>query len=525
VSRMVGGSRTEAGSWIELRRGLAGAGHARGWTPVRIARPRIARRSGPATGAAQRTAATGRRLIVACTSGAAAMTIAVSVLPFLRFAYRSPLAHASIDTAATVISAIAALLLLLRFRRTGAVRDLFLFAALATLAMANLTLSVVPDLAAAGQSPLSTWALLAARLVGVTLLAAVWLTGGATLRAPKRAAWWTLAGAAGVIASIALLAVVLEPSLPEAVEPSMAAVDRSRPHLVGHPLVLGGQLVGMLLFAAAGIGFARRAAGEGDQFMAWLGAGAVMGAFARLNYFLCPSLFTDFVYTGDAFNLAFYALVLVGAAGEIAAYHRGIAAIAVLEERRRIARNMHDGLAQELAFIAVRVRRLQADAGPSPELDQLMSAAERALEDSRAAISALTRPVDEPLDVAIARNASEVATRLGAQAELDAQAGVEVPLATREELVRISREAVANAVRHGSAEDVRLTLSCADTLRLTVTDDGCGFDPGARARTPGSGFGLVSMRERAEALGGTLAVVSAPGAGTMIDVVLPCPSR
>jgi signal transduction histidine kinase len=524
---MAGGARTEAGSWIELRAGLAGVGRARVRTPARsrIARRRPPGRNGPATGAAERTAATGRRLIVACASVAAAITIAVSVLPFLRFAYRSPLAHASIDTAAAVISAIAALLLLLRFRRTGAVRDLLLFAALATLAMGNLTLSVVPDLAAPAASPLSTWALLAARLLGVALLAAAWPTGGATIRAPKRAAWWTVAGAAGAIASIALLAVVLEPSLPEAVEPSLAAIDRSRPHLVGHPLVLGGQLVGVLLFAAAAVGFARRASGEGDQFMAWLGAGAVMGAFARLNYFLCPSLFTEFVYTGDAFNLAFYGLVLIGAACEIAAYHRGIAAIAVFEERRRIARNMHDGLAQELAFIAVRVQQLRGDAAPSPELDQLRSAAERALEDSRAAISALTRPLDESLDVAIARNASEVATRLGAHAQLDAQAGVEVPPATREALVRISREAVANAVRHGNAEEVQLTLSCSDTLRLTVTDDGCGFDPGARARTPAAGFGLVSMRERAEALGGSLAVVSAPGAGTAIEVVVPCPSR
>jgi signal transduction histidine kinase len=309
------------------------------------------------------------------------------------------------------------------------------------------------------------------------------------------------------------------------IKPAMAALDRSGPHLVGHPLVLGGQLLGMLLFAAAGIGFARRASAEGDRFMASLGAGAVMGAFARLNYFLCPSLFTDFVHTGDAFNLAFYGLVLLGAACEIAAYHRGIAAMAVLEERRRIARNMHDGLAQELAFIAVRVRKLRGDAGQSPELDQLTSAAERALEDSRAAISALTRPLDEPLDAAIARNASEVATRLGAHTELDAPVGVKVAPATREALVRISREAVANAVRHGGAEKVRLTLSCVDALRLTVTDDGRGFDPGARGRTPAAGFGLVSMRERAEALGGTLGVLSTPGAGTTIDVVLPWASR
>jgi signal transduction histidine kinase len=349
--------------------------------------------------------------------------------------------------------------------------------------------------------------------------------GGAALRVPRAAAWWTVAGAAIAIAVIALLAIALEPQLPAAVEPDMVAVDRSRPHLVGHPLVLGGQLLGMLLFAAAAIGFARRAAEERDRFVAWLAAGAVMGGFARLNYFLCPSVFTEFVYTGDAFNLALYGLLLVGAAYEIGAYHRGLAAMAVLEERRRIARDMHDGLAQELAFIAVRSRRIRRGAASSAELDQLTRAAERALDDSRAAISALTRPLDEPLEVVIARNVADVAERHGARAELDAEAGVDAPPATREALVRISREAVGNAVRHGRAEQVRLTLSHGDDLRLTVTDDGCGFDAAARLRASDGGFGLVSMRERAEALGGTLAVVSAPGSGTTIDVVLPCQSR
>ena len=67
-------------------------------------------------------------------------------------------------------------------------------------------------------------------------------------------------------------------------------------------------------------------------------------------------------------------------------------------------------------------------------------------------------------------------------------------------------------------------LSRGDDLRLAITDDGCGFDAAARPAHPDAGFGLLSMGERAESLGGTLAIRSAPGAGTTIEVVLPCPA-
>jgi signal transduction histidine kinase len=482
------------------------------------------RRAAPGLGVGAWPSAGPRRLIVAGAAVAALITLIVSVLPFVRFAYRSSLAHNSIDTAATVISGIAAVLLFQRFRRTGMSRDLMLVAALGILAAASLLLSVVPAVADAGSEPVSTWALLTARLLGAALLAAASFAPRTPLRAPSRAAWWTLAAGAAAVGLVALAALALGPHLPPAVESGLGALDSSRPHIVGHPLVLGGQVIGMLLFATAAVGFARHAETGGDEFIAWLAAGAVMAAFARLNYFLCPSVYTDVFYTGDVFNLACYLLLLIGAIREIDAYHRRATAMAVLEERRRIARDMHDGLAQELAFIASRVRTLQGEGAPCARLDQLSSAAERALDDSRAAIGALTRRLDEPLDAALARSANEVAERLGARAELDLEGGVDVPPATREALVRIVREAVTNAVRHGRAARIQLALSRRDDLRLTVADDGCGFDP-ARPRHPSSGFGLVSMRERAEALGGTLAVSSARGAGTTIEVLVPCPSR
>jgi signal transduction histidine kinase len=463
-----------------------------------------------------------RRLIGGVAAVAGVVTLLVSVAPFLHFAYRSVATHVFIDTAATVIAMLVAVLLAQRFRRSAVASDLLLVAALGVLATANLLLSVVPTLAATGPAGLSSWALLGGRLLGAALLAAACAAPRTRLRAPGRAAALALAGCAGAIALMAGGAVVFADYLPAAVNGTLPA--SGHPRLVGHPLVLVGQLVGMALFAGAVVGFARAARTRDDEFVAWLAAGAVLGGFARLNYFLFPSLFTDVVYVGDLFNLAFYLVLLAAALREIGAYHRELADTAVLRERRRIARDLHDGLAQDLAFIAARVRVLERDPAAPVRWDQLTSAADRALDDSRAAIAALSRPLDEPLDEALARNANEVAERLGGWADLDLDTDVEVSAATRESLVRIVREAVTNAMRHGRVERVTVSLSRGDELRLSVADEGCGFDAAARPTQPDAGFGLLSMGERAEALGGALVVRSAPGSGTTIDVVLPCPA-
>lgn len=196
---------------------------------------------------------------------------------------------------------------------------------------------------------------------------------------------------------------------------------------------------------------------------------------------------------------------------------------AVEHERRRIARDIHDGLAQDLAFIAARMRALEGNPAAPARLDLLATAADRALEHSRTAIAALTRPLDEPLDAALARNANELAERHGGYADLRLEPGIVVAATTRESLVRIVREAVTNAMRHGRARRVVVALSQDRVLRLSIGDDGCGFDVAGRAAYPDAGFGLLSMEERAAALGGSLAIRSAPGSGTAVEVVLPCP--
>jgi signal transduction histidine kinase len=190
----------------------------------------------------------------------------------------------------------------------------------------------------------------------------------------------------------------------------------------------------------------------------------------------------------------------------------------VLEERRRVARDLHDGVAQELAFIASQMRwflRRPADTEP---LEQVMDAVERALDESRGAIAALSRPIDEPLDLALGHAALDIANRVGARLHLDLAANVQVSADWRDALLRISREAVANAARHGRARTIRLQLSDNDGVWLRVTDDGDGFDVAAPRSS--QSYGLTSMRERAESLGGRFEISSTPGAGTTIEVAV-----
>jgi signal transduction histidine kinase len=211
----------------------------------------------------------------------------------------------------------------------------------------------------------------------------------------------------------------------------------------------------------------------------------------------------------------FYLVVLAGAALEIRRYWSATAQRAVLEERRRIARDLHDTVAQELAFIARNVDRV----GRDPAVAQRVAAsAERALADSRRGIAALTRPLDEPVALELEEALEEISHRLDCRLELSLAESVRVEPRVRHALVRIACEAVTNAARYAGTARVSVSLENTDGVRMRVTDDGRGFEPDLPAR---GGFGLTSMREWAEAIGARFQVRSRPGAGTEVEVTLP----
>jgi signal transduction histidine kinase len=448
----------------------------------------------------------------------AVATVAVAVVDPLRFAYEAADVHVMIATAVALIGALAAGLVTARFLRNSSLQDLALVGALVSLSATNLFLSAIPLAFGEVDSHFVAWAPFVGRLVGGLLFALSVAVPDKIVPRPRRALLLTFIAGLGSVALIAAVVAWLGPHWADPMKDAIAPGASGSPHLTGdtNQIVLLGVLLALYVIAA--FGFVSRAEKTGDELDGWFALAAPFGAAAALNYLLFPSLYPGWIYSADLFRLGFYMMLAVGAAREIASWQQQLIQAAASGERRRIARDLHDGLAQELAFVVGQTRSLVQETGEGGPFAKIAAAAERALDESRTAIAALSRDVDEPLDVALAQAAEDVAGRTGTHIRLDLETGIRVTPETREDLARIVREAVSNAARHGEAENISVALSNTGVIRLRVVDDGKGFDLDAPRRR---GFGLTSMRERAETRGGVLNVKSQPGVGTEVEVVLP----
>ncbi len=195
------------------------------------------------------------------------------------------------------------------------------------------------------------------------------------------------------------------------------------------------------------------------------------------------------------------------------------------EERRRIARELHEEIAQTLA--AAHINEMRAIDGPgrpdaaSPRAENLgvLSSTIERIRDLTLDLRPMTLD-DFGIVAALRSHLAAVSERTGLALRLDAEPGIGRLLPELETACfRVAQEAVANAVRHAEAGEIRVKLrQGARNLALTVADDGRGFDVAAAA---GPGFGIPLMRERAALAGGRLRVLSNPGDGTVVRMILP----
>ncbi|MFD3532930.1 sensor histidine kinase [Streptomyces sp. NPDC058664] len=196
----------------------------------------------------------------------------------------------------------------------------------------------------------------------------------------------------------------------------------------------------------------------------------------------------------------------------------------VADERRRLAAEIHDTLAQGLTGIITQLQA--ATAGPDPEagrvhLRRAADLARHSLGEARRSVRNLS-PValeHDSLPEALRKTVGTWAERTGVDTRFTVT-GTERPLhdEVAATLLRIAQEALANAERHSGASRAGVTLSyMGDEITLDVRDDGRGFEPGA----PGGGFGLAGMRARAERLAGAVTLETAPGEGTAVSARVP----
>lgn len=204
----------------------------------------------------------------------------------------------------------------------------------------------------------------------------------------------------------------------------------------------------------------------------------------------------------------------------------------MLEERQRLAGEIHDTLAQGFTSIVMHLEAAEGALENDPaavrqHLDRARQTARQSLSEARRYLWAL-RPeavAREPLAQALRRISQGWSEGSGLPVKVEVT-GIEIPLPAPVEvtLLKAAQEALANVRKHAQASCANLTLSYMDDeVILDVQDDGVGFDPAQAAQQAGmeGGFGLVSLRERASQLGGRLEVESAPGEGTTVVISLP----
>ena len=285
-------------------------------------------------------------------------------------------------------------------------------------------------------------------------------------------------------------------------------------------------LTATLLLAAAG-GFAIRVRRSAmHQLPSWLAISAALAASAQIDYLLSQGQSRTTVSLGDLLGGAGMLLLAIGVLLEYERVRRSERESAVQEERRRLARELHDGVAQELAFIVGQSRRLALAFPDERALADIGSAAASALDGSRWTIDGLRHAASYTLGGAIEHRARVLADRAGLSLQFE-QAGDVVPSAELEHcLLSIVQETISNAARHAHATRLELSVAAlTDTIELRLSDDGCGFDRAAVQPSRDGGFGLLSMSERARELGGALTIESAPGRGTTIEVTVPAATR
>ena len=457
-----------------------------------------------------------RVLVLAVSAVSGAATVVAALLPQLDFAYRPPAPRVAFATAVPLIALAAGFSVFGRLLRRACLTELALACSLGLLALSELTFMTIPVLMDRVQPDLSVWGAQAGGACGAALFAVAAFAPRRGVRRLRLALAASGTAMTTLLLLIAVLAVSFASRLPKVPAAATAQHLLARPDLHTDAVLPALEIIVAAIYGLAAAGFLRRSGQSDDEFFGWLAAAAVLAAAANVNSFLYQDSYAQFASIGDVFSLSFYAVLLAGSAREIWSHWRAASEAAVLEERRRIARDLHDGLAQELAYLLRHLNSLDGTIDKETKAG-LRQAAERAQLEVRQAISTLAASRRQSVNVAIAQAVGEVAARDHVKLELDVVPGIWLSANRAEALVRIACEAVSNAARHSGAGRVSLSLRRdGSRVRLRVSDNGCGFDPAV----PAGGFGLTSMHDRASSVGGDLRISSQPGHGTEVEATL-----
>ena len=413
-----------------------------------------------------------------------------------------------IQTAVTLAAGIVALLAGVRFGVEGRRLDLLLCTGFLVTAVSTFAFSIVPVVGGQPLHRAEGWAGVVGRSFAWTLIAAAPFTQG-------RSKWGSrVLGNACLAACVVLLLIWTAFHSFAASLPALSSHDANQP-----PPVLAGLLSAeALLNLLAVVGFGLRFREKGEDLDRWLGLGATLVLFASLHYLFTPLLGSDFVSQGDFLRVIAYGVLMVGAwrAIRFAEFGRAVA-----EERARVAREIHDGLAQYLFAVATHATMLETagEATRAATIANLKEATIAAQQEARFAVLALSSASGTaPFDAALRRYIDFLTADGELEVELEIDPDVWLAPDEQIEVFRIVQEGLGNVRKHANATKAEVVIGeRIDGERfVTIRDDGEGFD----GETTAAGQGLKNIRSRAASIEGGLSVTSKPGFGTALEVVL-----
>jgi signal transduction histidine kinase len=423
--------------------------------------------------------------------------------PSLRDTFELPQLRLFLDTAVMLGAGIVAVLAGIRFSVEGRRLDFLLCGGFFVAAFSTFAFGIAPAFGGETVGRSEAWSGLCGKLFATGLIAAsAYMRGRIVSR--RRALLWSTGALAAATIAIWIAARVIGDGLP--------ALERGDDQPVGVIVILALQA---LLSLVALVGFGLRFRREGEDLDRWLGLAATLMVFSELHYVFTPVVSNEYVSQGDFLRVLSYGVLLAGVwrAIRFAEFGRAVA-----EERARVAREIHDGLAQYLFTISTQASMLGTASPPEGTVDRIKQAAAAAQQEARFAILALSSASGtSPFDAALRRYVDILTADGELDVELEIDPGLSLAPDEQIEVFRIIQEGLANVRKHAGARQAEVLIGRNGSQRFVrVLDDGNGFDGDEDA----AGQGLKNLRARAASIGGAFALRSQPGRGTALEVTL-----
>jgi signal transduction histidine kinase len=419
--------------------------------------------------------------------------------------YALPHLKLVLETAGGLAAGLVALLAGVRFATERRRFDLLLCLGFFVASTSTAAFVLAPAIAEHDLTRAEAWTGVVSRLFAWTLIAAAPFARGVVSSSRRTLGKWLLFLIVA-LGSLWLLMHSIESSLPALVP----AGNDSPPFLLTFAYSTNA-----FLNLAAIVGFGLRFRDRLDDLDRWLAFGASLMLFSSLHLVFTPLLGNVEVSPGDFLRVLGYGVFCVGVWRAIRAAEFGRA---VADERSRLAREIHDGLAQYLFAVSTHATLLEQGGSASELVPKIKYAAAAAQQEARFAILALSSAGGSaPFDAALQRYIDLLTADGALEVELEIDPRMRLDPDEQIELFRIVQEGLANVRRHAHAQRACVRIEQRDGRRVvTIVDDGDGFDRGEAA----GGQGLRNIRSRIGTIGAVLSLRTSPGRGTALEVTL-----